>query len=344
MNQQAQEHRQSGGVGAFKHALKTTVLLLKFAMILLLGAFLFSNVIDLEQYEKAIVMRFGEQRGTLIEEPGKHFAWPYPIDRVIKVETGRTKTLTSETFIAAKSRSETINTFLKPGVDGYLITGDANIVHCKSTMSFLVVDLEKYIFSVDDRARMKTREKLLLSLLDSAVLKAVGSQSLTEVLANKNLIGDSKLILQKSIDDLNLGIKVELLKLSTYIPRQVEDSYLDVKNAQQDESRLLSEADTYERKSRDTAESKSRRILGDADVWGTRIFRRSEADLATFKKLLPSYQKDPEQVKNMLLRDAMVEVIPHLEEVFIFDNNKKRELRIVMPRKNPNSGAVNEAK
>ena len=35
----------------------------------------------------------------------------------------------------------------------------------------------------------------------------------------------------------------------------------------------------------------------------------------------------------MLLRDALVEVTPYLEEIFVFDTKNDRELRIVMPRK-----------
>ena len=42
---------------------------------------------------------------------------------------------------------------------------------------------------------------------------------------------------------------------------------------------------------------------------------------------------DPKRVKEMLLRDAVVEITPYLEEIFVFDTKSDRELRIVMPRK-----------
>jgi len=334
MKQEPQQRKEAGGVKAFKDALKTTAFLLKVAMVLLLFAFLFSNVKNLEQYEKAVVLRFGVQKGSPISEPGLHFAWPYPIDQVIIVPAGRTQSLSSNSFMFQETRTDKINEFLKPGVDGYLLTADGNILHCESTLKYQVEDIEKFIFSsakkIDGKDGMK---KILRSLLDNSVLKASAKLSLNEALDNKELVADSKLILQKSITELELGVRVELLDLKIMVPKQVEASRLDVKNAEQDAARLKSESESYRSKSVDDAESAAGRVRDNADVWAAGLLSRSEADLNTLKKLIVRYRKNPQQIKEMLLRDTMVEVIPKLEEVFLFDSNKQRELRLTIPRK-----------
>lgn len=329
MKQEPQQRKEAGGIRAFKDALRTTAVLLKVSMFLLLLAFLFSNVKNLEQYEKAVVLRFGVQKGPVITEPGAIFAWPYPIDQIIKIPAGRTQSLSSDSFMYQKQRTAKINEFLKPGVDGYLMTADGNIIHCESTLKYQVEDIEKYIFSVQKNSMKKN----LRLLLDNAVLKAVAKLSLNKALDNKELIADSKLILQKSLSRLELGVRVELLDLKISVPRQVEASRIDVKNAQQDASREQSKSENYVRQSADKAESAAGRVRDKADVWATSLLSRSKADLKTFEKLIARYRKNPQQVKEMLLRDVMVEAIPFLDEVFMFDNNNQRELRLVVPRK-----------
>ena len=44
-------------------------------------------------------------------------------------------------------------------------------------------------------------------------------------------------------------------------------------------------------------------------------------------------KENPQQVKEMLLRNLMVEVMPKLDEIFIFNENHKRQMRIIIPRK-----------
>ena len=54
----------------------------------LLVLFLFSGVFTVGTNEKAVVTRFGRQTGPPAE-PGLHFAWPYPIDAITKVNMGQ---------------------------------------------------------------------------------------------------------------------------------------------------------------------------------------------------------------------------------------------------------------
>src|SRR5205823_2810086 len=69
-------------------ALRSSFRLLKFVMFGLLILFLFSGVFTVGTNEVAVVTRFGRQRDAAPSEPGLHFAWPYPIDSVIKVNKG----------------------------------------------------------------------------------------------------------------------------------------------------------------------------------------------------------------------------------------------------------------
>lgn len=330
MNEAPQRNRESGGIKAFKDALKTTAVLLKITMTVLVLAFIFSNVKYLEQYERALVLRFGAPQGAVREKAGMQFALPYPVDQVIVVKSGRTQSLTSNSFMYQKnSKSNEVSPFLKPAVDGYLLTADGNIIHCESTLKYRVEDINDYVFSVSKDGM----EDYLKALMDNSVLKASSKLSMEQILDKKELIADSSLTLQKQLDELSLGIRVERIDLKIIVPRQVEADRQEVTKAMQEKARLLSESDLYARRSMDIAESGASKIKSDAEVWKTKMMSRAEADLKTLEDLSKSYHKDPQRVKEMLLRDAIVEITPNLEEIFVFDTKRNRELRIVMPRK-----------
>ena len=329
MSESLKDKHERGGLKALKDALKTTSLILKVSMVFLVFAFLFSGMTNLEQYEKAVVLRFGAEDDAVREKAGFQFALPYPVDQVIVVPAGRTQSLVSSTFMYQKNNRNTVSPFLKPGVDGYLLTSDGNVLHCESTMKYQVQDVSNFLFSCN----ADQRDEILKGLLDNAVFQAVAKLTLEEALNKKALIADSKLILQKSLDALETGVRVELLDLRLSVPRQVEADRLEVTKAKQDAARVKSEADVYVRKTSDLTESDVVKVKSNAVIWKTRMIGRAEADYKTFEKLLGEYRKDPKQVKSMLLRDAMAEISGNLEEVFVFTNNKERELRIMMPRK-----------
>jgi modulator of FtsH protease HflK len=329
MSDALQHKQESGGIKALKDALQTTSVLLKVSMVLLVLAFIFSGMKNLEQYEKAIVLRFGAEHGAVNEKPGLQFALPFPIDQVIVVPVGRMQSLKSNTFMYQDNKMNETSPFLKPGVDGYLLTADGNVLHCQSTLSYQVEDISKYLFSVEENKM----DKALIGLLDNAVLRASSTLTLTQALNKKELIAESKLILQKSFNDLSLGVKVEILDMKLRVPRQVQADRLEVTKAFQDAARLESETATYVNQLADKTESAAVRIESQANIWKTRMLARAKADFKTFENLIDDYKKDPEQVKSMLLRDAMMDVSSNLDEVFMFDSNRKRELRLIMPRK-----------
>jgi membrane protease subunit HflK len=256
------------------------------------------------------------------------FALPYPVDQMIVVPVGRTQSLTSNTFTVKKTQMKEVSPFLKPGVDGYLLTADRNIVHCASTLKYQVEDINSYLFSLN----RDDREALIGNLLDNSILKSVAQMTLEDALNKKNLIAESKLILQKQLNEISAGVRVELLDLAVSVPLQVKEITQEVLKAGNDADNMISEAEKYVRQTADKTENDIVKIKYSAEIWKTRMMGRAQADLKTFEKLLADYRKNPEQVKSMLLRNAMSEVSGQLEEIFVFDGSSDRELRIQMSR------------
>lgn len=76
------------GSQALAEALRSSFGIVKFVMLALFVVFLFSGFFKVESQEKAIKLRFGKpvgEGGEALLGPGPHWAWPYPIDEVIKI-------------------------------------------------------------------------------------------------------------------------------------------------------------------------------------------------------------------------------------------------------------------
>src|SRR6185503_21263803 len=79
------------GSQALSDALRSSFLIVKLLMVAVLVYFICSGVFIVGPQEKAIVLRFGKpvgegERGLL--GPGLHWAFPYPIDEVVRIPIG----------------------------------------------------------------------------------------------------------------------------------------------------------------------------------------------------------------------------------------------------------------
>ena len=87
---------------ALAEALKVSFVVLKIVMICVVAFFIYSGAFEVAQNENAVVLRFGrlgDVERTAIKEPGWHWAWPYPIEEVVKIPSPKAvQTLTITDF------------------------------------------------------------------------------------------------------------------------------------------------------------------------------------------------------------------------------------------------------
>ena len=119
--------------------------------------FIASGVFTVKPNQVAIILRFGKAVGVGSEQllkPGLHWAWPYPIDEIVPVQVGEAHTITStagwyyqapeEVAVDAPPQAKGQ---LQPGVDGYTLTGDGNIIHVRATLTYRITDPISYVFN-----------------------------------------------------------------------------------------------------------------------------------------------------------------------------------------------------
>ena len=331
-------------------ALRASFRVLKVVMFVLAIAFVFSGVFTVEQTERAVLARFGRQEGAP-REPGLHFALPYPIDEVVKVQTG-SKTIKVAAFwlvIRDADRGKPLNELsergkgLNPAVDGALLTGDKAIMHVELQARYLIKDANQYVRNVSNE------ETLLQAVLQNAAV-AEAARTTAEVILkfNAELAAAIRSRAQKVLDDLQTGIRLETVTVPTsHYPLQVKDAFIGVSDAENRKIRLINEAESKRIKTLNEAagqaweplhkqierldqlpdgpqrdevlkkieESLVNEATGKAGSKiqlarrdRDKIISDAQAEVATFKALLPEYRRNPELLMRRLRQRMLNEL------------------------------------
>ena len=113
----ALEGAEDAGTQALADALKSSFAIIKVVMAGLVVLFLFSGFFKVEPQEKAVILRFGVPvGGGELLTPGAHWAFPPPIDEVVRIPVGQLQNVDSTVgWYATTAASEAAGTEPPPG-------------------------------------------------------------------------------------------------------------------------------------------------------------------------------------------------------------------------------------
>ncbi|MEM6756438.1 MAG: SPFH domain-containing protein [Planctomycetota bacterium] len=282
---------------ALADAMRVSFRILQAAMVLVVVLYLASGYYTVGNNEAVVVLRFGKivHDETTPDGSGAlpNLTWPFPIGQTITVPINdRDVTLARDFWYqvdeaSGQGRPQALN----PLNDGSLLTGDANVVHGRFTVTYRVSDPPAFVRAVgllnegdrlpgdnpDNRVvtlptqRMAKADELVRNIARQAIIKAVASTEATPFtrgqLPSDTLAADIDLRLA----ELGCGLSVSKVSLTQpTVPLSVEDAYSAVNQAearratainaaQQERSRVLAEA-------AGAAAEGLRRLLNDYDL------------------------------------------------------------------------------
>lgn len=269
---------------SLSEALKTSFIILKIIMIVLVVAFLASGFKTVGSDEQALVLRFGRIQGVAEERllgPGLHWIFPYPIDEMVKIPTAKKVNLAIGTFWYYQTEAEILGEGpkrrdrvpekLDPVKDGYCLTrsetqeiaaagsdgSDYNIVHSKWQLTYQINDPERFFKNayIEDikpgevyfDVITRSVRPLLEDIIEDAVVTAMVDYTIDEAIESQDRIPKHvRRLMQERLDQIESGIRV----VSVYLidmtwPRQVDDAFQASIEASQKSQRAISEARTY---------------------------------------------------------------------------------------------------
>lgn len=254
-------------------ALKVSFALLTAVMVILVVLYLFSGVFTVHEQQAAVVLRFGKIVGDPGEQvlgPGMHFTLPYPVSSVEIINTSTRQIAIDQAFMYEVDASERGRTEeelagragpLNPERDGSLITGDANIVHARFSVTYQITDpvamLEnvglasygdalgggRYVTTENDR--MIRVDRLVQLAAEQAIIEMVAGVDADAVIRND--IGVARTAaqarMQAMLDQLHAGVTLSGFTMTKHVmPLSVRAAYQAMTNAESEKTQKIDEA------------------------------------------------------------------------------------------------------
>jgi membrane protease subunit HflK len=250
---------------------------------LVVALWLLFNCLSLvTEQQRGVVLRFGQVSRVLA--PGPHLKWPWPVERVIKVQATQIKTF-----------SDTVP----------VLTRDENIVTVEVNVQYRVDDPVLFQFGTRDA------EEVLRQATLSAVREQVGRSDLDTVLSARSALSVSaRAHLQESLKAYHTGLLVTELNLpNARPPEEVKPAFDDVNSAQQDKDRLKNEAEAYASKIVPEARGQAARVRTVAQGYREASIARATGDSARFSLLLAQYAAAPAVTRERLWLETVEQVL-----------------------------------
>ncbi|MBI3853833.1 MAG: protease modulator HflK [Verrucomicrobia bacterium] len=331
---------EDAGSQALADALRSSFFFVKAIMVVLVVIFFGSGVFSVPPQEKAIILRFGKPVGTTEEQllgPGLHWAFPKPIDEVVKIPIGQIQTVTSTVgWYATTPEAELAGTeapagpSLNPAIDGYTLTADGNIIHVRATLGYRIKDPLAYAFD------FFSLSNVVQNVLNNALLYVSARTTVDSALLNN--AGFKEKILARvteQIAALKLGITLQPGEVKVIPPRYVKPAFDEVLAANVNYNTVVNKAQGEAGAVLSKARGEANAILNTGQSDRTRLLQSVAADAKAFTEQLPQYEKNPELFRQRILTETWQKILVASKDKFFLPeraDGKPRELRLLLNR------------
>ena len=352
---------QSSGMQALVRMLRILFQGLRALIIIIFVYLLFSGMFRVDDQNEAMLFRFGAlQTRTIDPERGEspiltsgkwYWAWPYPVDWVKEIPAQKSVTVsTTEVFLPRinpnlvdPKQPPPAENFLRPGSDGYLVSGDTNILHTRWEVNFRIVNSAKYYLNFYDdeenasaspigrgrqpEQRQRGTEAVIRNLLANAALAEMATWRVEDLLATSRILPDGKIEnikdkvqerLLEFLDDVDLGVQVQAVNLvDLQPPLATQEAFRKVNEASETGRAEVLKAKSYAESVVLAAQGNAYRIIDDAKSYRTRVVESVKADSAYFETVLAEYRKNPETMLTALYTDALRAALARVPNKYI---------------------------
>lgn len=282
--------------------------------------------------EVGVILRFGKY--TKATGSGLHFKMPY-IDRLIKVDV---ETIRKEEF-GYRTRSTTIgNSFDRRGLDNesLMLTGDQGVIEVAWIVQYKVDNPEDFLFKVRDVP------KALRDASETVTRRIVGNMDFDYILANRDILAlNARQELQAQMNRLECGIGIVALQLLDISPpEQVRPAFNEVNEADQDMKRLVNEAEETYNRVIPAARGNAKQIVEEARGYAIERVNRAMGETNRFIAIVQEYEGAQEVTRQRLYLEAMTEILPTVEHVYIMDKSQNNLLPLLDLTRKPGRETV----
>jgi len=289
---------------------------------LFVAALLWTSFYAVPADSVAIVQRFGRYVHT--EEPGLRFKIPFGMDAVTLVPLRRQ--LKMEFGFSTAGASNPFQGSHEPDKEKAMVTGDLNEALVDWIVQYRLNDPRRFLFDVRDP------EETLRATSEAVMREVIGDRTVDEVITvgRQDIEVEVKAVLQKVVDQYQLGMSVDLVQLKNVNPpKEVQASFDEVNQAQQEKQRAINMANGEYNKIIPRAKGDAERVIAEARGYAQKRVNEAEGDAALFSAVFAQYLKAPDVTRQRLFLETMTEVLPKTGRKIIVDEKSQQVLPLL---------------
>lgn len=356
-----------GGLRSLIRAMQVAFFVLAAVIVgMLIYYFTFGGYVEVPPTKYVLVFQFGKY--TAKYDEGYHWFFPYPINTIVDIPRTR-QTFSSQSFMPSAEQKAFAEEgpakpeSLIPGKDGYVLSGDENIMHSAWTVIYRIVSPDKYYLNclcpedptaADEVFRSTTNEPLgtrgprtlLKDIFDCVVLEVSATQNVDTLYKNSAEFSSqvSNLFIKK-IEALDIGIEVDAVQLeSSFPPAKTKGAFNEVIEAQQEKSSMVQESEKYAVEKANSAISESATLIAEAEAYKKRVVSDVIADGKSFSEILEQYRLNPQTMLVTLFSNCLADSVVSANDKYILPSAKNGKAQEVRIKINPEAPEVKERK
>ena len=276
--------------------------LLRAAPFALAAVWAASGLLMIDPQEVGLVERFGRHSGGELG-PGLHWRFPWPVNRVTRVEPNRLRTaavgsprgatLSDTAGEAGAEPSYEWNVRHAgfdetPPLERLMLTGDENLVEVAARIHYRVADTAAFAFAAADPAR------LVETSAERSLRTVLAGHSLDDVLTGQR-DGIEKAWhahLAALLESLGAGVEVVSATVQdAHPPLDVVDAFRDAASALEERETLIDEAEGYALERLPIARGEARRQLLEAEAYRNRRVEAGRGESERFELRAAAYRR-----------------------------------------------------
>ncbi len=315
------------GITLFEGFLNTGVRYFKWVVAAAAVIILLTGIYKVDSSEVAVVLRFGALTGAAREEqikqPGLHFSLPSFIDEVVKVPVERVQELPVSALAGSGALT---NKAIQ--ANGYVITGDSNIVRMDMRLKYKISDPVAYALRVNELAGA------LQGIVAGEMTALVAGTTVDDVLTTEKSTLTAKTMrgAQEVVDRVGLGVTLTNIELTAITPpEEAIEAFNNATTASVRKQTLIQQAKDYEESAIPAAQAQAKELVDGANAAQSAAVAKATAVAEEFNGLYQQYIRNPGVIYNGVFRTRVSKVLQQSGATVVVPETDGGSPRLLLP-------------
>ncbi len=305
------------------------------ALGVLVALWLASGLYTVRPQETAVVQRFG-RKVPPYRGPGLQFAFPWPIDKVSRLDAARVRVLEiGFRTVAPQKQNEgppayewnvlhRTGRYVQKLDEALMLTGDQNLVTTNAVVHYVIERPDDYLFHLSDP------ETTIRGAAESSIRFVFASKELDVALTTGRAEFERRAReeIERRLDRYQAGVRVLSVRLQDlHPPLEVVDSFREVSSAFEEKNRLVNEAEAYRNQEVALARGQAASRLEEARGYRVGRANRASGDANRFIQAQSAYRSAPGPTGTRLFLETMEQALAGRNKLIVDTKGKgKRQL------------------